>query len=181
MKNVAFVIALGIGLGVAASVALPDDPTADAQAQRGQRPSRAAMTYVAKASAADLYEIESSRIAVHRARRPAVREFAQMLVADHNRTTAQVTAAARADGINPPPPALEPAQRTMIRQLSRVGAQGFDRAYVNQQVIAHQQALSLHRNQARGGSGNDLRRVAAAAVPVIEGHLAQARRLARGR
>ena len=181
MRNIAFVTALAIGLGIAASVALPYGPAADAQAQRGAPPSRAALTYVAKAGAADLYEIESSRIALRRARRPAVREFAQMLIADHSRTTAQVAAAARADGIDPPPPMLEPAQRTMIRQLSRAGNQGFDQAYLNQQVTAHQQALSLHRNQARSGAGDDLRRVAAAAVPVIEGHLSQARRLARSR
>lgn len=174
-----------VGLLTAAALGtgalVPIGETAMVEAQRGRAPTRPAIVYVAKAGAADLYEIESSRLALRRARRPEVREFAQMLIADHTRTSAEVMAAARADGLRPAPPMLEPSQRTMIRQLSRVGAGGFDRAYMNQQVVAHQQALTLHRNYARRGVGNDLRRVAGAAVPVIEGHLAQARRLARGR
>lgn len=167
--------------GLGAGALLPIGQSASSSAQPARGPTRPAIVYVAKAGAADLYEVEASRMAVRRARRPEVREFAQMLVADHNRTSAQVMAAACADGLRPSPPVLEPGQRTMIRQLSRVATGGFDRAYMNQQVVAHQQALTLHRNYARRGVGNDLRRVAGAAVPVIEGHLAQARRLARGR
>lgn len=181
MPNSGLLFAALAVAGLAAGAMLPVGETASLSAQPGRGPSRPAIVYVAKAGASDLYEIESSRMAARRARRPEVREFAQMLIADHRRTTAEVTAAARADGIRPAPPVLEPSQRTMIRQLSRAGAAGFDRVYMNQQVVAHQQALALHRNYARRGVGNDLRRVAAAAVPVIEGHLAQARRLARGR
>lgn len=181
MRNFGLIVGTlaAAGLGLGSLIPAGDSGALHAQPARG--PTRPAIVYVAKAGAADLYEIESSRMAVRRARRPEVREFAQMLIAEHNRTTAQVMAAARADGIRPAPAMLEPSQRTMIRQLSRVAAGGFDRAYMNQQVVAHQQALTLHRNYARRGVGNDLRRVAAGAVPVIEGHLAQARRLARGR
>jgi putative membrane protein len=164
--------------GVAAFI--PYGPDSDAVAQRGMRPGRAAMTYVAKAGAADLYEIQSSQLAVQRANRPQVRAFAQMLVADHTRSTQMVTDAARADGLSPPPPMLEPAQRTMIRQLERARPRDFDRTYLNQQVIAHQQALMLHRNEARGGTGA-LRRVAGDAVPIVRRHLDEARRLSRGR
>jgi putative membrane protein len=166
---------------ISVAVALPADPTASVEAQRGRGPGRAAMTYVAKAAASDLYEIESSRLALDRAQRPAVREFARMLVTDHTRTTELVAAAARADGVTPLPPQLEPAQRTMLRQLQRHRGPGFDRVYLDQQLIAHQQALTLHRNYARNGAGNDLRRVARNATPVIQGHLGHARQLARGR
>lgn len=150
-------------------------------AQRGRGPSRASATYVMKAGASDLYEIQSSQLAASRARRPQVREFAQMLVADHNRSTQMVTAAARDDGVRPRPPMLEPAQRTMLRQLERARGAAFDRLYLNQQIPAHQQGLALHRSYARTGDGRALRRTAADIVPVVQGHLTRARQLARMR
>jgi putative membrane protein len=137
------------------------------------------MMYVAKAGAGDLYEIQSSQIAVRRARNPRVRAMARMLITDHMRTTREVTAAARASGLRPRPPMLEPAQRQMIRALQRVPAARFDQAYIEQQIPAHQQALALHQRYARDGDAPALRRVASAAVPVVEGHLGHARSLQR--
>lgn len=174
-----FILLSAIALAAGTAAVVPADPGSRAEAQRG--PARGALTYVMKAGAGDLYEIESSRLAAERATRPGVREFARMLVADHQRSTERVVAAARADRLNPPPPRLEPRHRSMLRQLQRVRGPAFDRMYLNQQIPAHQEALTLHRNQARRGAGDDLRRVAASIVPVVEGHLAQARRLQRMR
>lgn len=174
----ALTAALGLSTGAAL---LPVSPSSEAQAQRSRGPSAATRSYVMRAGASDMYEIQSSEIALRRARNPQVREMAEMLIRDHRRTTAEVTQAAREDGVPMRPPMLEPAQRNMIRQLERAGPAQFDRLYISQQVTAHGQALSLHRNYARGGDGRALRRVAASAVPIISGHLAHARRLQRMR
>jgi len=173
MKPTFFALSAALALGAVATV--------PADAQRGRGPGRAAWTYVAKAGAGDLYEIQSSQLAAQRARRPQVRQFAEMLVTDHNRSTQMVTDAARRDGLTPRPPMLEPAQRTMLRQLERARGMEFDRLYLNQQIPAHQQALSLHRSYARNGDGRALRRTAAGIVPVVQGHLARARALSRMR
>lgn len=149
-------------------------------AQRG-RPGVAAATYVAKAGAADLYEIESSRIAIERADRSEVRDMARQLIADHTRSSEQVAAAARADGLRPAPARLEQRQRFMIQGLQRARGRTFDRLYLSQQIPAHREALALHRDYARAGRGDDLRRTAAGIVPVVQGHLAHARRLASSR
>jgi putative membrane protein len=171
-------------LTIAASAGMTAN-SSDAQAQSGRRGGmqvrvdRMSMAYVAKAGASDLYEINSSRLAMERASRPDVREFARMLVADHSRTSEQVMAAAREAGMTPPPPMMESHQRQMIRQLERTRGPAFDRLYANQQVTAHQQALTLHRTYARNGRVEPLRRVATSAVPVIQAHLQHARRLTR--
>ncbi len=173
-------LAAALAVGVAAVAVVPVDPGARAEAQRRAAP-RVDLTYVAKAGSSDLYEIQSSQLAVQRARRPDVREFAQMMVADHNRTTQLVTEAARSDGLSPPPPMLEPRHRTMLRQLERAGNRDFDRMYLGQQLVAHQEALALHRTRARSRGGVALTRVAASAVPIVQGHLAHVRRLSRTR
>lgn len=168
---------LALALGVAATI--PIDLGARAEAQRG--PGRAAMAYVAKAGAADLYEIQASQMAAARTHRPQVRDFAQMLVTDHNRSTQMVTDAARSDGLTPRPPMLEPAQRAMLRQLGRARDRDFDRLYLSQQIAAHQQGLALHRAYARNGQSRALRRAAQDIVPVVQTHLGRARELARMR
>jgi putative membrane protein len=178
MKAVLLPISAALALYAGAAV-VPLAPAEQAQAQRVRGPDWATRNYVTKAGAADLYEIRSSELALRRARRPQVRELAEMLIRDHRRTTAEVTDAARRDGVPVRPPMLEPAQRSMIRQLERAGPGAFDRTYLGQQVVAHQQALSLHRNYARTGRARALRRVAASAVPIIQGHRAHVRRLQR--
>lgn len=138
-----------------------------------------AMGYVTMAAASDLFEIQSSQIALSKAQNAATRDFAQMLIADHTRTTQQLTAAAQASGLTPPPPALMPMQQRMIDELQQAGGSGFDRLYFRQQVPAHEMALALHRNYAAHGDTPALRQVASAAVPVVEEHLGRARTMAR--
>ena len=169
--------AITVALGVAATI--PSGPGSMLQAQRG--PGRAAITYVTKAGAGDLFEIRSSQLAVSRARRPQVRALAQMLVTDHQRSTQMVADAARSDGLSPRPPMLQPAQRNMLRQLERARDRDFDRLYLAQQIPAHQQGLALHRAYARNGDGRALRQAAGNIMPVVEHHLARARALARMR
>jgi putative membrane protein len=178
-KSLTLAAVAALGFGAVASV--PFDPSSRAEAQR-RGPGRAAdLQYVAMAGASDMYEIESSRLALQRSQRADVREFAQMMIDHHTRTTQTVSDAARRDGLMPPPPRLMPAQRTMLRQLERTrGGAAFDRAYLNQQLTAHQQALALHRNRARIGRGA-LSQAAATAVPIVQQHISRLRQISRGR
>jgi putative membrane protein len=135
--------------------------------------------YVQMAAASDLFEIQSSQIAVDKAQRAEIRSYAQMLIQHHTQTTQQLTAAAQTAGANPPAPALLPMQREMIERLQSASAANFDKLYISQQVPAHEMALALHRNYANDGDSPPLRTVAAAAVPIVTQHLEQARQLNR--
>jgi putative membrane protein len=137
----------------------------------------AAMPYVMMAGASDLFEIQSSQMAVQRATRPEVRQYAQMLIQHHQMTTQQVMAAARAAGLNPRPPMLLPMQRQMLAQLRGASGGNFDRVYITQQVPAHEMALALHSNYASRGDRPQLRAVAGQAVPIVTQHLQQAQQM----
>ena len=184
MRNIIkFGAVAALAFGVVAPVSF--DPSARAEAQRrggnGGAAARAAdLTFVANAGAGDMYEIESSRLALQRSQRADVREFAQMMIDHHMRTTRDVSEAARRDGLSPPAPRLMPAQRTMVRQLQNARGNAFDRMYLMQQSTAHQQALTLHRNRARTGRGA-LSQAASGAVPIVQQHITQLRTLSRGR
>ncbi|UZK66667.1 DUF4142 domain-containing protein [Sphingomonas sp. M1-B02] len=136
-----------------------------------------AMGYVAMAGSSDLYEIESSRLALQRAQSPAVRQFAQMMIDHHTMTTQQVMQAAQAAGMTPPPPMLMPPQRAMLDELQPATGAAFDRMYLGQQRTAHGMAHALHRNYAQNGDTPQLRQTATAAVPIIQRHIDQLRTL----
>jgi putative membrane protein len=135
--------------------------------------------FVAMAGASDLYEIRSSQMAQKQSRNAAVRDFAGMMIRDHNSTTKQVVAAARSAGMSPPPPALTPMQQDMLDRLKGKSGADFDREYLSQQVQAHQMALALHQNYAANGDTPALRQVASA-VPIVQAHYDRVRQLASG-
>lgn len=130
-----------------------------------------AAEYVAAAGASDLYEIESSRMALEKSENAEIREFAQMMIDNHTSTTEQLTTAAEAAGMTPGAPAMMPMQQQMIDELTPLTGADFDRTYLEQQRRAHQMALNLHQNYAASGDTEELREVASSAVPIIEGHI----------
>lgn len=126
--------------------------------------------YMATAASGNQFEIQSSQLALQTSQNPAVRSFAQMLIADHGRMAQQLAATAQTAGLRPPQPMIFPQHQAMLDQL-RGSSTGFDMAFRDAQVNAHQQALALHQNYAASGDVPLLRNVAAGAVPVIQGHL----------
>ena len=133
-----------------------------------------------KAAASNLFEIQSSRLALQRSRNPAVRHLARQMIADHTALAARMNAMLARNGIRPSPPVLDSAHRYLLRQLAATPAPAFDRVYLGQQLNAHVQALSLLSRYERGGTNPVLRSGAANALPVVEQHLAMPRQMERG-
>lgn len=132
--------------------------------------------YVAMAASSDMYEIQSSQMAMSRSQNAGIRDFAQTLVQHHTQTSQQLMAAAQASG-TPMPAGMMPMHARMLQQLQGANGMAFDRMYRSQQVTAHQQALAVHSNYAARGDNATLRAVAATATPVVRGHLDRARQL----
>ena len=129
---------------------------------------RAAPAFVAAAASSDLFEIESSRLALQRSRSPMVRMHAEMMIRDHTNMSTQLRTAAASAGLGVPTTML-PMHAAMLNDLAR--SANVDAAYRAQQIVSHQQALRLMERYARRGDVPQLRGVAAAAVPVVRGHL----------
>jgi putative membrane protein len=171
-----------IFVGCAVAVAVAGYASIDARqantigASQDAAPTAAPM-FVMKAGASDLYEIQSSRLALQKASGARVRDFAQMMIDHHTKTTQQVTAAARSAGLNPPPPALEPHQVQMIAELQPLSGAAFDAAYLRQQRMAHDMALSLHSTYSERGDSAALRKAASGAVPIIRRHIEELKSL----
>ena len=159
------------------------DDAAEAPANRflkadSAAPAPAAADYVGLAAAGDQYEIQAARLALDKSDSAEVRGLAQMIRADHQRSTARLAEDA-ADAGSPiaSPPSLSREQEADLARLRAAATAAFDREYLGRQVRAHEQALRLAFAYARGGDRPALRRHAASTIAPIQTHLIRARRL----
>jgi putative membrane protein len=137
---------------------------------------RTADAYVRMAASSDQYEIGSSQMVLGAAQNADVRRFAQMMIDHHTQTTQQLTTAAMAAGLTPPA-APDPSKAAMLSALQAAQGTARERLYVRQQLMAHQEALALHQGYASSGDNAQLRAVAGQAVPIIQQHLTEIRRI----
>lgn len=138
----------------------------------------AAPDFVAKAAASDMFEIESSKIALERSTNPDVKAFASTMIAMHTRTTADLKTAIAGSGLTITPPATLPDDKmSALADLRSVGAGDFDKAYMDDQVDGHQATLDLMTRYAQDGDNATLKAAAAATAPLVQQHLDKARAL----
>ena len=137
-----------------AAVAMPTDPNGFATA----------------VAASDLYEMESSRLAASKSTSTEVKELAGHLLTDHQKSTAELKAAASQAKVTVAP-ALDAEKQLMLSQLKAASGAEFNRLFVEQQKTAHQKALALLQSFARGGDAEALKDFARKASGVVEGHI----------
>ncbi|HEX8666772.1 MAG TPA: DUF4142 domain-containing protein [Allosphingosinicella sp.] len=170
----AFLLAAGAALLTAACATTAGEDMAE---NAGMPPSgMPAPEYVQTAASGDQFEIQSGQMALQRSCDPAVRSFAQMIVDDHRRMSGQMMQAAQSAGLPPPPMQMAPHHQDMLQRLQASGP-GFEAAFRDAQIMAHQEALELHRGFAEEGDEPALQGVASQAVPAIQMHLSQAQNL----
>ena len=167
MKNL-----IPLAMLAAAAVPMAAAPAQDA----GHYAKNSAATYVTKAGSMDNYEQEASKLVLQTAVNPDVRAFAQKMVSDHAKTTADLMAAAKAASLGNPGNVLS-EQAAMLDQLRATPKDRMEVAYLDQQVIAHEQALALHQGYATHGDNPGLKAVAASTLPVIQQLLDEVRRI----
>lgn len=141
----------------------------------------AAPDFVARAAEADLFAVESSRVALERSQNAAVKEFARMMVDGHMQTTADLKAAITSSGLSIMAPEALPADRLGdIARLREASPADFDRAYMNAQVDGRQATLDLLTRYAQDGDNASLKAMAAATAPAVQQHLDRAKAIRDG-
>jgi len=131
-------------------------------------------SFVQNAAIGDLYEIASAELALERASSPEVRAWAVQMIDDHMTSAHQLAAALEMNetrGVAPIPTQLDARRRTMYEHLESAPADKFDAAYLDQQLLAHEETFTLLQAYRREGDNSQLRSFAAGAAPVVARHL----------
>lgn len=136
--------------------------------------------FVENASISDRYEIEAARIALARTRDPQVSDVARRMIEDHEANTRRLKeAVAQSDKADAGDIAstLDTRREKMIEHLREAPDDKFDQTYIDQQTLAHEEAVKLMHHFRDKGDCHVLRNFAREASPVIEGHLERMKQL----
>lgn len=134
--------------------------------------------YVPNAARGDLYEVQAAAVALQKSTSDEVKALARMIETDHKAATESLkTAVASLNDNQTVPTDLDERRKGMIDNLNSAPAADFDRVYLQQQVAAHEEALTLHRGFTDNTDAPALAEHARTVVPKIESHLEKARQL----
>jgi len=131
-------------------------------------------TFVFKASAAGLAEVNLGTVAAKQASDPAVRRFAQTMVDDHTRANKELLERANKARLRAAP-RMDAEHQKLAETLATLSGAAFDREYMAGQVKDHEEAVTLFENEAKNGKNEDLKSWAGKTLPTLRDHLKMAR------
>lgn len=137
--------------------------------------------FVTKAGVANAFEMDSSRMAVEKAQDEEVKEYAEMLIADHEKAGEELLSVVDQAGLNTPvPEGVDAKHKEMIEKLQAASGAEFDQVYIEMQVQAHEEAVELFESYAETGDQELLKEFASSNLPKLQEHLEEAKKLEKG-
>ncbi|MEH6564743.1 MAG: DUF4142 domain-containing protein [Halopseudomonas sp.] len=132
-------------------------------------------TFFSQASAQNLAEIEAAELALEKGS-PTVQSYARMMLDEHTASNRKLTELAAGMQVKTEEdPELSAQAKQWILELR--DGEDFDEAYLNNQIVAHQQAIELYTRAAQIKEDRIVS-FAEKTLPKLQEHLAQAQKLA---
>lgn len=137
-------------------------------------PAPTAQEFADQTARSDAFEIASAKLAKDKASSAELKSFAAMMITDHTASTAKVKDAALI-ALPPitPDPTLTADQQDKLAALAKLSGAAFDKAYADQQIKAHEDALTLMQTYIAKGDFRSLAVAAAGIAPKVQSHLDQ--------
>lgn len=126
-------------------------------------------TFLLKAAADGMAEVELSRLAQQQAGSEQVRQFAARIVQDHTAAHQDLIQIAANKGV-PLPTELTAAQQRRLETLRHLNGAAFDREYMRHMVGDHHKDYALFQKQAKSSQDSDVQGFASKTLPVLQEH-----------
>lgn len=160
---------------------MADDMGMDAKTMSGSMAMpMTSSAYMEMAHSSDMFEVQSGQMALQMSRSAPVRAFAQMMVNDHTAMMNKMMAMAGGMGMNMASMPIMPKHAAMLQRLRAASPADFDMMYKREQMMAHEEAMMMHKAYAAKGDSAKHRAMAAQAVPKIKMHMSRAKALPGG-
>lgn len=123
-------------------------------------------------------EIMLGRLAAERATHPEVKEFAQMMVREHQAAGQELRRVATSANVELTPPAedIDNDHKDLHEDLTELSGRDFDRKYIDAIVEEHEEAVGEVEKKA-DAENLQVRQWAARALPKLRQHLEQAKQI----
>ncbi len=132
--------------------------------------------YAKNTAYSNLAEISMGQLALSKSTNPTVREFAEIMVNDHGTAQGELRELSASLQISLPD-TLKTEDRLVQEGLNVLEGAAFDNAYVNAQVLAHEESHEVQQVQVDQGVNVELRDYATRTSNRIQMHLEMARQL----
>jgi putative membrane protein len=134
--------------------------------------------FVKKAAISDMFEIESSRLALTKNPDADTKPFAEQMVKDHTKTTDELTGMVKSGKVKADlPTAMDDEHKKLLDDLKGKSGKDFDTAYDDAQKKGHRDAVALFQTYSSSGDNADLKKWASDTLPHLKEHLAMADKL----
>src|SRR3954469_20666803 len=160
MKKALILVA---GCGLLASVALAETAAPPAQ------------DFVTKVAISDMFEIQSSQLALAKQADVYTKPFAEKMVQDHQKTSSELKGLVEGSMVKlTMPTSMDAEHQKMLNELNGKSGKDFDQTYDQIQVKAHREAVALFEAYSKSGEDSELKTWAGKTLPHLKEHLSMA-------
>jgi putative membrane protein len=129
-------------------------------------------TFIDKVAVSNKFEIDTSQLALKYGSSAAVKAFAQQMVTDHQKAGQDFKASLAEAQIEAPSDTLDLTHEAKYAKLRVFTTEaGFDSAYIDTQLAAHEDAVATFKDYAANGQTPAIKSFAANTLPTLEHHL----------
>lgn len=134
------------------------------------------MAFARKASAGNMAEVETAKLASSRAQSQAVKDFATTMINDHSEAETKLKAVASAQNMDiPSSPTAK--QQTAMDKLKGLNGAAFDKAYSKHMLKDHKKDVADYKKESKNAKDDSLKSYATETLPTLEHHLEMAKQL----
>ena len=132
--------------------------------------------FVKTAGMDGLAEMKLGALASEKASAEGVKEFGKMMASDHGKANEELKALAAKKGVTIPE-TLDKKHQQTADKLGKLSGAAFDKAYMNEMVKAHKNAVTLFEGESKNGKDEELKAFAEKTLPTLKTHLEKAEEL----
>lgn len=137
--------------------------------------------FVNFAAQTDMVEANLGQLAGTVASSQGVKDYGQMLTADHTADYGQLMTAAQQASLTVPTAIDAEHNKAMIDPFQKLKGAAFDHKYIQEMVAGHTKAIAIYKKEADDAQNASIKSYAQAALPTLQKHLDGAKALEKGK
>ena len=165
------------------AAAAPTDTATDAAQPAAAReaadaaPKDPTQAFVTEAYSANMFEIQAGQWVAQKAQDDQIRQFARMIVQDHQKANQQLKQVAQSANV-PIQEKLDPVHQAKLQKMQQCQASELSRKFAFGQVAGHTMSVLEYQYQSQNAQNDQVRQYASQTLPKLQQHLKQATDLA---
>ena len=126
--------------------------------------------FIKMAAISGMSEVNDGQLAAQMGATSTVKAIGSKMVADHTAANNQLMTIAQKKGAAVPT-TVDPTHAAMSAKLKTLSGSAFDRQYLHNELLGHEQTIALFKAESSTGSDADLKTFATATLPTLQQHL----------